>query len=110
MLEICNGDYGDVLLKLVKSIDNGKSNSWRSPTDDDLSTIKQLIEGHLMTPIMSPNLPSPPILMQNRTNGKNPANHATGFWMQLCVLLKQNAIRLSRDRVSSKNYNHIFTF
>lgn len=49
-----------------------------------------------MTPIVSPNLPTPAIFMKNKING---SNHATGFWMQLCILLRQNFIRLSRDRV-----------
>lgn len=95
VLEICNGDYGDIM-KLVKSIENGKNNSWRSPTEDDLSKIQQLINGNIMTPIVSPNLPTPVILVKNKIKG---SNHATGFWMQLYILLKQNAIRLSRDRV-----------
>ena len=100
VLEICNGDYGDHVSKLVKAIENGKNNCWRSPANDDFSKMKAMIDANLMTPIAAPNLPSPKKPVQNRMKGKNYALHATSFWRQLYILLKRNAIKLSRDRVN----------
>ncbi|XP_033212434.1 ATP-binding cassette sub-family G member 4-like isoform X2 [Belonocnema kinseyi] len=99
VLEICNGDYGDHVEKLIKAIENGKNNHWRSPANDDFSKMKAIIDANLMTPVRAPNLPPPKELVQRRMKGKNYALHATGFWTQLYVLLKRNAIKLSRDRV-----------
>lgn len=99
-MEICNGDYGDHVEKLVNAIENGKNNHWRSPANDDFSKMNAMIDENLMTPVRAPNLPSAMKPVQSRMKGQNYALHATGFWTQLYILLKRNAIKLSRDRVN----------
>lgn len=97
VMEVCNGDYGDHIPKLVASIENGKSNLWRQ-SSNNLNDSWEMIEKNLATPIKAPNLPSSIEHEQNGTRDKNSA-YVTGFWMQLYFLLKRNFIRLSRDRV-----------
>ena len=55
-----------------------------------------------MTPVLIENLPSPITPVLNKIQGKNATSHPTGFWKQLYILVKRNAIQLSRDRVNIK--------
>lgn len=88
-MEICNGDYGSHISKLVESIENGKSNVWRSAKTFYLK--EEIIISQQVAPIR---------LYSFETEFKQTPHYATSSWKQLCVLVKRNAIRLIRDRVT----------
>ncbi|XP_034941510.1 uncharacterized ABC transporter ATP-binding protein/permease YOL075C-like [Chelonus insularis] len=90
LMEICNGDYGKWNEKLVESINNGKCNSWRS--------ISYEKDSWGFTPIFRRglSLEFPESHVNYTLNSKQ---YATGFFKQLYVLVKRNAIKLSRDRI-----------
>ncbi|XP_015122214.1 ATP-binding cassette sub-family G member 1 [Diachasma alloeum] len=88
LMEICNGDYGDYNKTLSQSIDNGKSNAWRSPSETKIhwsfgdGLNMELYDGDGVD--------------DNRSNS---GYYATGFPRQLGVLFRRNFIKLSRDRI-----------
>ncbi|KAM0736707.1 ATP-binding cassette subfamily G member 4 [Formica fusca] len=88
LMEICNGDYGSHISKLVESIENGKSNVWRS---------KKTF--YLNEEIIIPQQNAPIRLYSFETEFKQTPHYAASTWKQLCVLVKRNAVRLIRDRV-----------
>ncbi|XP_020282075.1 ATP-binding cassette sub-family G member 1-like [Pseudomyrmex gracilis] len=81
LMEICNGDYGLHIPKLIESIKNGKSDVWRSAK----------------TFISQQNTPIRLYSFENEF--KHTPHYATNFWKQLCVLVKRNTIRLFRDKM-----------
>lgn len=89
-MEICNGDYGFHIPKLIKSIKNGKSNVWRSAKTFYSNKHKQIIISQQITPMR---------LYSFENELKHTPHYATNFWKQLCVLVKRNTIRLLRDKV-----------
>lgn len=88
VMEICNGDYGAHIPKLVESIQNGKSNVWRS--DKTFYLNKKIITSQQLVPMR---------LYSFETEFKHTPHYAASSWKQLCVLVKRNAIRLFRDKV-----------
>ncbi|KAF7379979.1 hypothetical protein HZH68_016927 [Vespula germanica] len=98
IIEICNGDYGDYLLKLVETIQNGKSNAWRSSENISLNKAKEIIVTHMSASsrvLEQSNIRVPSFEVEY----KHTTYYATGFWKQFHVLLRRNAIKLLRDKV-----------
>lgn len=104
-MEICNGDYGSHISKLMESIENGKSNAWRSMkilysknhreiniNNNDYNDPAQLT---------SQQVAIPQRLYSFETEFTCTPYYAVSFWRQLRVLLKRNTIRLFRDKVTS---------
>lgn len=88
VMEICNGDYGVHVPKLIESIQNGKNNMWRS--DKIFYLNKQIISSQQLIPMR---------LYSFETEFKHTPHYAASSWKQLRVLVKRNAIRLFRDKV-----------
>ncbi|XP_058805822.1 ATP-binding cassette sub-family G member 4-like [Phymastichus coffea] len=91
LLEIVSGDYGDHSPRLIRSSENGKSPLWRSTRT----------ERKKVAPLkLAPKLPlsATPILYECEDRAGS-AYHATSSWRQLGLLLRRNAVSLSRDRV-----------
>lgn len=95
ILEICNGEYGDHLAKLVETAQNGKNNMWRSSIVLSLNKQDEVIVTNMTTSLPQINMRSPSFEVEY----KHTTYYATGFWKQFYVLLKRNAIQLFRDRV-----------
>jgi len=91
VMEICNGDYGLHVSKLVESVGNGRSNEWRSAKTFYLDKNKEMINSQENVPMR---------LYSFETEFKHTPHYAAGFWKQFCVLMKRNAIRLLRDKVT----------
>lgn len=109
MLEVLNGDYGSHLSRLVSSAENGCNILWRSGSKSCQSPpaildqkLQELASSKLD---VSPRLPLPATPIFYECEAKGSAYYATGSWRQLCVLLKRNALRLSRDKVGIIKYN-----
>ncbi|KAH0948368.1 hypothetical protein HN011_010644 [Eciton burchellii] len=90
LMEICNGDYGPHVSKLVESVGNGRSNEWRSAKTFYLDKNKEMISSQENVPIR---------LYSFETEFKHTPHYAAGFWKQFSVLMKRNAIRLLRDKM-----------
>lgn len=88
-MEVCNGDYGSHISRLVESIENGKNNVWRSAK-----------EFYLNEEIISPRQIAPIRLYSFETEFKQTSHYAVSSWTQLRVLVKRNAVRLIRDKVT----------
>ncbi|XP_032665784.1 ATP-binding cassette sub-family G member 1-like [Odontomachus brunneus] len=89
LMEICNGDYGThVPSKLVESIQNGKSNMWRS--DKTFYLNKKIITSQQLIPMR---------LYSFETEFKHTPHYSASSWKQLRVLVRRNAIRLFRDKI-----------
>ncbi|XP_072760266.1 ATP-binding cassette subfamily G member 4 [Anoplolepis gracilipes] len=86
LMEICNGDYGCHISKLMESIENGKTNAWRSTF---------YLNKESSIPQQSP----PARLYSFETEFKQTPNYAASSWKQLGVLIKRNAVKIIRDRV-----------
>lgn len=89
LMEICNGDYGSHISKLVELIENGRSDVWRSTKTLYLNKSKEFVTSQQMTRR----------LYSFEMEFKHTPYYAANFWRQLCILIKRNAIRLLRDRV-----------
>lgn len=89
VMEVCSGDYGLHMSKLVESIENGKSNVWRSKKS--LYLHEEIITAQ--------RIAAPIRLYSFETEFKHSPHYTASFWMQLRVLMKRNAIKLLRDRV-----------
>ncbi|XP_011872092.1 PREDICTED: ATP-binding cassette sub-family G member 1-like [Vollenhovia emeryi] len=90
LMEICNGDYGPYISKLVESIENGRSSVWRSTSKIFYSdTCKEIITSQQMAKR----------LYSFETEFTQTPYYTANFWKQLCVLIKRNSIRLFRDKV-----------
>ncbi|EFN86037.1 ATP-binding cassette sub-family G member 4 [Harpegnathos saltator] len=87
LMEICNGDYGAYIPKLMESIQNGKCNKWRLDTTFYLN--KEIITSQQLPPMR---------LYSFETEFKHIPHYAASSWKQLCVLVKRNTIRLLRDK------------
>ncbi|XP_048505173.1 ATP-binding cassette sub-family G member 4-like isoform X2 [Athalia rosae] len=101
VVEVTVGDYGDFNDSLTREIENGKNESWRSLATGGTSKVVEMIASDITTS---------PWVLQNSSaratvgsDGKEtkckPSEYGTGAWKQLCVLLKRNVVRLSRDKV-----------
>ncbi|XP_011299281.1 ATP-binding cassette sub-family G member 4 [Fopius arisanus] len=88
LMEICNGDYGDYNKILSQSIENGKNNAWRSPSE---TKIHWSFGDELNMEL--------PEIDTSETSGSKSRYYATGFCRQLLVLFRRNFIKLSRDRI-----------
>ncbi|XP_076674576.1 ATP-binding cassette sub-family G member 4 isoform X1 [Andrena cerasifolii] len=99
LLEICNGDYGKHVPELVDAIENGKNNAWRSTSN--------VTSANRQEEVIALNVTASFQALRQRSPMEDPAMHkrkgsskyAANFWKQMGVLLKRNAIRLSRDKV-----------
>lgn len=89
LMEICNGDYGPHIFELVESIEKGKNDMWRSTKTVHLNKRKESITSQQATMR----------LYSFETEFRHTPYYTANFWRQLCVLVKRNAIRLSRDKV-----------
>ncbi|XP_014228617.1 ATP-binding cassette sub-family G member 4-like isoform X1 [Trichogramma pretiosum] len=116
LLEVINGDYGDHLPGMIAASENGLCERWRVLREDELAPTP--VAGSSKSPPppapmipahpkaqkldyeLAPRLPLPstPIFYELSGSGGK-AYYAAGFWRQLWILLKRNALRLSRDRV-----------
>lgn len=100
LMEICNGDYGKYLPEMVNAIENGKNNSWRSTSNvTNVNHQEEVIALNVTASFQALRQRSPLEIQRVRSRHKGSAEYATGFWKQLVILLKRNAIRLSRDKV-----------
>ncbi|CAB0043678.1 unnamed protein product [Trichogramma brassicae] len=104
LLEIINGDYGDHLPNLVRSTENGRSGFWRKRTtghhnvlaSQDGGCAARLVSSGLD---LAPRIPLPATPIFYDCDRRSQAYYATGCWRQLCILLRRNALALSRHRV-----------
>ncbi|KYN41883.1 ATP-binding cassette sub-family G member 4 [Trachymyrmex septentrionalis] len=89
LMEICNGDYGPHISKLMELIENGKSNKWRSTKtvylnkSQETTTLQQVAKRSYSFEMEFRHTP----------------HYIDNFWKQLCILIKRNVIRLFRDKV-----------
>ncbi|XP_017885885.1 ATP-binding cassette sub-family G member 4-like isoform X1 [Ceratina calcarata] len=100
LLEICNGDYGKHVPEMVVAIENGKNNSWRSTSNVTAVNCQEEVIALNVTASFQALRQRFPMEIQNVSGRREKtADYATNFWKQLVILLKRNAIRLSRDKV-----------
>ncbi|XP_047369705.1 ATP-binding cassette sub-family G member 1-like isoform X3 [Vespa velutina] len=98
IIEICNGDYGNHLSKLVETVQNGKSNAWRSSVNLSLNKAEEIIVTHMSASskvLQQTNIRVPSFEVEY----KHTTYYATGFWKQFHILLRRNAIKLLRDKI-----------
>jgi len=88
-MEICNGDYGPHISKLVESIENGKNDVWRLTKTVYLNKGKETFIPQQVAKR----------LYSFETEFRNTPRYTANFWSQLYILIKRNAIRLFRDKV-----------
>lgn len=88
-MEICNGDYGSYTSKLVESIENGKSDVWRSTKTFCSDKNKETIISQQVAKR----------LYSFETEFRHTPHYTANFWRQLRILIKRNAIKLFRDKV-----------
>ncbi|KAL6263477.1 hypothetical protein P5V15_006268 [Pogonomyrmex californicus] len=89
LMEICNGDYGPYVSKLMESIENGRCDIWRSKKDfhlksNDIINLEQL---------------GPKRLYSYEIEFKHTPYYTANSWRQFCILVKRNAIKLFRNKV-----------
>ncbi|XP_043587168.1 ATP-binding cassette sub-family G member 1-like isoform X2 [Bombus pyrosoma] len=100
LMEICNGDYGRYLPQMVNAIENGKNNAWRSISNvTNVNHQEEVIALNVTASFQALRQRSPMEIQHVYGKHKAGAGCAIGFWKQLFILLKRNAIRLSRDKV-----------
>ncbi|XP_071877980.1 ATP-binding cassette sub-family G member 1 isoform X2 [Bombus fervidus] len=100
LMEICNGDYGRYLPQMVNAIENGKNNAWRSISNvTNVNHQEEVIALNVTASFQALRQRSPMEIQHVYGKHKTGTGCAIGFWKQLFVLLKRNAIRLSRDKV-----------
>ncbi|XP_029032461.1 ATP-binding cassette sub-family G member 4-like isoform X1 [Osmia bicornis bicornis] len=99
LMEICNGDYGRHVSKLINAIENGKNNAWRSTSNVTTANHQEeVIALNVMASFQA--LRQRSVMETDYAPRRRPTSeYATNFWKQLAVLLKRNAIKLSRDKV-----------
>ncbi|XP_012063523.1 PREDICTED: ATP-binding cassette sub-family G member 4-like [Atta cephalotes] len=90
LMEICNGDYGPHISKLMELIENGKSNKWRSTKTVYLNKRQETITSQQIAKR------SYSFEIEFRRTSYCTYDN---FWRQLCILIKRNVIRLFRDKV-----------
>ncbi|XP_018374061.1 PREDICTED: ATP-binding cassette sub-family G member 1-like [Trachymyrmex cornetzi] len=89
LMEICNGDYGPHISKLMELIENGKSNEWRSKKTVYLNKSQETITSQQVAERS----------YSFEMKFRHTSHYTDNFWRQLCILIKRNAIRLFRDKV-----------
>lgn len=103
-MEICNGDYGRYLPQMVNAIENGKNNAWRSISNvTNVNHQEEVIALNVTASFQALRQRSPMEIQHVYGKHKAGAGCAIGFWKQLFILLKRNAIRLSRDKVMNNS-------
>lgn len=103
-MEVCNGEYGDWNDKLVETIDNGKCNDWRSRSNKNTrSRFKTRLSPKESEDRSNQNDDEDDKIENDKVTEDHSGYYATSFFQQLYILVKRNAIKLSRDRVSNKN-------
>ncbi|KAG6797700.1 ATP-binding cassette sub-family G member 1 isoform X1 [Apis mellifera caucasica] len=100
LMEICNGDYGKYVPEMINAIENGKNNAWRSTSNvTNVNHQEEVIALNVTASFQALRQRSPVEIQHVHTRHKGSPDYATNFWKQLIILLKRNAIRLSRDKV-----------
>ncbi|XP_006624626.1 ATP-binding cassette sub-family G member 4-like [Apis dorsata] len=100
LMEICNGDYGKYVPEMINAIENGKNNAWRSSSNvTNVNHQEEVIALNVTASFQALRQRSPVEIQHVHTRHKGSPDYATNFWKQLIILLKRNAIRLSRDKV-----------
>ncbi|CAK9797704.1 ATP-binding cassette subfamily G member 4 [Anthophora quadrimaculata] len=101
LMEICNGDYGKHVPQMVEAIENGKNSAWRSTSNVTTVNHQEEVIALNVTASFQALRQRSPLEIQHITTGRRKvsADYAISFWKQLVILLKRNAIRLSRDKV-----------
>lgn len=99
-MEVCNGEYGDWNDKLVESIDNGKCNDWKSESNKNIPWRLRSQLNPEVPSVQNADTDADDDKEDNKITENNSVDYATGFCQQLYILIKRNAIKLSRDRVS----------
>ncbi|XP_017753254.1 PREDICTED: ATP-binding cassette sub-family G member 1-like [Eufriesea mexicana] len=100
LMEICNGDYGRYVPELVNAIENGKNNAWRSTSNvTNVNHQEEVIALNVTASFQALRQRSPMEIEHVHSKHKGSGDYAASFWKQLVILLKRNAIRLSRDKV-----------
>ncbi|XP_057334856.1 ATP-binding cassette sub-family G member 1-like isoform X1 [Microplitis mediator] len=99
LMEVCNGEYGDWNDKLVESIDNGKCNDWKSESNKNIPwRLRSKFNPEVPRDQNDDNVADDD-KEDDKITENNSVDYATGFCQQLYILIKRNAIKLSRDRV-----------
>ncbi|XP_058805878.1 ATP-binding cassette sub-family G member 1-like isoform X2 [Phymastichus coffea] len=104
LLEVVNGDYGhEHLDQLINSSDRGKCKRWHDDggSCSDSSSNDQSSKMRCVEYLPKLPLSATPIIYESQTSWASSAYYATGFFWQLRVLLRRNAIKLSRDKILS---------
>ncbi|KZC04862.1 ATP-binding cassette sub-family G member 4, partial [Dufourea novaeangliae] len=99
LMEICNGDYGKHVPKLVDAIENGKSNAWRSTSNVTVNCQEEVIALNVTASFQALRQRYPMEMDPVRGERKVSYDYAANVWKQLIILLKRNVIRLSRDKI-----------
>lgn len=99
-MEICNGDYGRYVPELVDAIENGKNNAWRSTSNVTVNCQEEVIALNVTASFQALRQRHPMEMDPIRRKPKRSSDYATNSLRQVVILLKRNAIRLSRDKVN----------
>ncbi|CAD6232938.1 GSCOCT00007057001.2-RA-CDS [Cotesia congregata] len=99
LVEVCNGEYGDWNDKLVETIDNGKSNDWRSASNKSTRLRFKTRLSPKESEDRSNQNNDDDKIQSDKVTENHCGYYATSFLQQLYILIKRNAIKLSRDRV-----------
>lgn len=104
-MEICNGDYGKHVQDLVEAIESGKNNAWRASSNVTGPHSQEEVIALNVTASFQALRQRTPLKTQPLAHGpKGSSEYATNFWRQMHILLKKNAIVLSRDKVSKLSF------
>lgn len=99
LMEICNGDYGKYVPELVEAIENGKNNAWRSTSNINVNCQEEVIALNVTASFQALRQRHPMETDPVRSKVKRSSDYATNSLYQVFILLKRNAIKLSRDKV-----------
>ncbi|OAD59624.1 ATP-binding cassette sub-family G member 1 [Eufriesea mexicana] len=93
-------DYRKYVPELVNAIENGKNNAWRSTSNvTNVNHQEEVIALNVTASFQALRQRSPMEIEHVHSKHKGSGDYAASFWKQLVILLKRNAIRLSRDKV-----------
>ncbi|XP_014206760.1 ATP-binding cassette sub-family G member 4-like [Copidosoma floridanum] len=96
LLEIINGEHGEHVPRMIEAAQNGRSQRWRGTREDAPNLDRKLASLGIDR---LPKLPLPINAVLHEIGASSSAYYARGSFKQLCILLRRNALKLSRDRV-----------
>ncbi|XP_076649341.1 ATP-binding cassette sub-family G member 4 [Halictus rubicundus] len=99
LMEICNGDYGKYVPELVEAIENGKNNAWRSTSNINVNCQEEVIALNVTASFQALRQRHPMEMDPIHARAKSSSDYAISSLNQVFILLKRNAIKLSRDKV-----------